>query len=47
VIGLIVIGWVFGVGRHVKFAFLGGHEDLFTGVCMGKFGVVIDVLLLL
>ncbi len=47
VIGLVVIGWVFGVGRHVKFAFLRGHEYLFAGVCMGKFGVVIDVLLLL
>lgn len=47
VIGLVVIGWVFGVGRHVEFAFLRGHEDLFAGVRMGEFGVVIDVLLLL
>ena len=46
-IGLVVIGWVLGVGRHVKFAFLRGHHDLFAGVCMGKFGVVINVLLLL
>ncbi len=47
VTGLVAIGWVFGVGRHVKLAFLRGHEYLFAGVCMSEFGVVIDVLLLL